>query len=82
MSNYRFTIHEDRPGIEGNIVSKAPLTSSCRYHSDIKMWLNSINFPSIEPIRVFLESESLQDKYKMPNRTEEVRGKVRMVLDR
>lgn len=33
-----------------------------------------INFPSIEPVRVFLASGNLQDKYKMPNRTEEMQG--------
>lgn len=32
------------------------------------------NFPSIEPVRVFLASESLQLKYKMPNRTKEMGG--------
>lgn len=65
-----------------DLASKATL--SARHHllhpadiTDIKTWLNSINFPSIESIRVFLESEILQDKYKMPSRTEEVRGKVR-----
>lgn len=77
MSSYCFTIHKDRLGIEGSIVSKAPLTSSCGYHSDIKRWWTSINFPSIEPIRVFLESGSLKDRYKVPNRAEEVRGKIR-----
>lgn len=53
VSNYCF---KDRPGIRGSSSSQAPLTSPCRHHLDSKRRLTLINFPSIEPMRVFLES--------------------------